>query len=103
MSKNALSHARQRLKDSLACLHNHGELLLQVSDIFFVDAAVRIRMLCVLIQIVAAALQESHQFLDLLQIQMNAVAIQCHFSDVGTHIVDTDLFHLIVDSVPIIL
>ena len=67
-----------------------------------VDAARFIRSLCVLVQIVGAYLQERNQGFHILQIQSDAVTIQRHFPQIGSHAADTKLIHLLMDSLDLL-
>ena len=54
-----------------------------------IDATCFIRSLCVLVQIVGADSQERNQGFHILQIQSDAVPIQSHFPQIGSHAADT--------------
>ena len=67
-----------------------------------IDATRFIRSLCVLVQIVGADSQERNQGFHILQIQSDAVPIQRHFPQIGSHAADAKLVHLLMDSLDLL-
>ena len=66
---------------------NLNQLVQPLPQIFHVggvDLAALVGTLGVLVQIVAAHLQEICHALQFFQVEVQAIAVQCHFSDIGT-------------------
>ena len=82
-------------KDLSANVDQLIQPLPQVLHVGCVDFAALIGTFGVLVQIVAAHLQKIRHAPQLRQVEVQAVAIQCHFADIGTQTVDAHSIHLI--------
>ena len=51
-----------------------------------------------MIQVVTASSQKGNQCFHILQIQIDAVSVQCHFPKIGSHAPNTQLIHFFMDS-----
>lgn len=69
-------------------------VVLQILNVSMVDAACFVRSLCVLVQVVGTDSQERNQGFHILQIQSDAVPIQSHFTQIGSHTANAKLVHL---------
>ncbi len=68
-----------------------------------IDAACFVRSFGVLVQVVGADSQERNQGFHILQIQSDAVTIQSHLPQIGSHAADAKLVHLLMDSLNFLL
>ena len=73
--------------------------MLQVLHVGGIDPTILIGGFGVLVQIVAAHLQEICHPPQLRQVKVQAVAIQSHFSDIGTQTADAHAQHLLINAV----
>ena len=76
---------------------------LQILDVSMIDAACFVRSFGILVQVVGADSQERNQGFHILQIQSNAVTIQSHFPQIGSHAAGAKLVHLLMDSLDLLL
>ena len=72
--------------------------LFQVPDIFFVNAPGLMRFFRILVQVIAALAEQVNQFLHIGKIQVHAVSVQCHLSDIGAHVRNAKFLHFHPDS-----
>lgn len=89
--------------DCLLSLYQYVNQFIQtLSQIFHVggvDLAALVGTLGVLVQIVAAHLQEICHALQFFQVEVQAIAVQCHLADIGTQASDAHTEHLFIDTV----
>ena len=71
----------------------------QILHVGGVDPAIFISGFGVLVQIVAAHLQEIRHAPQLRQVKVQAVTVQCHLTDIGTQATDAHAQHLFIDAV----
>ena len=83
----------------LANVNQFIQPLPQVVHVGGIDPTIFIGGFGVLVQIVAAHLQEICHPPQLRQVKVQAVAIQSHFSDLGTQAADAHAEHLFIDAV----
>ena len=86
-------------KDLPTNVNQFIQTLPQIFHVGGVDLAALVGTLGVLVQIVAAHLQEIRHPPQLRQVKVQAVAIQSHFSDIGTQAADAHTEHLFIDTV----
>ena len=79
----------------LANVNQFIQTLPQIFHVGGVDLAALVGTLGVLVQIVAAILEQISHAPQLRKVEIQAVAIQCHFADIGTQAVDAHAIHLI--------
>ena len=72
-------------------------LFLKIRNVLRIDASGLIGLLRILVQVVAAATEEADQFPDIGEVQVHAVAIQCHLAKISTAVSDPDLLHFLLD------
>ena len=71
----------------------------QVLHIGSIDPTIFIGGFSVLVQIVAAHLQEICHAPQLRQVNVQAVTVQCHLTDIGTQAADAHAQHFFIDAV----
>ena len=71
----------------------------QILHVSGVDPTIFIGGFGVLVQIVAAHLQEICHALQLRQVEMQAVAVQRHLADIGTQAADAHAQHFLINAV----
>ena len=86
-------------KDLPTNLNQLIQPLPQVLHVSGVDPTVFIGGFGVLVQIVAAHLQEVRHAAQLLQVKVQAVAVQCHLTDIGTQASYAHAQHLFIDAI----
>ena len=79
----------------LANVNQFVQTLPQIFHVGGVDLAALVGAFCYLIQVVAAILEQLSHAPQLREVEIQAVAIQCHFADIGTQAVDAHAIHLI--------
>ena len=70
----------------------------QVLYVGGIDPTIFIGGFGVLVQVVAAHLQKIRHALQLRQVEVQAVSVQCHFADIGTQAADTHAQHFLIDA-----
>ena len=78
-----------------------GIVLLQRFDLFLVHA-VAVGMGRHLIEIICTPPLEGHQLLDGGKVNMEDIAVEGHFADIGAHIADARLFHAPPDGLQLV-
>ena len=71
----------------------------QVLHVGGVDPTIFVCGFGILVQVVAAHLQKICHALQFFQVEVQAVAVQCHFADISTQAADTHAQHLFIDAV----
>ena len=71
----------------------------QVLHVGGVDLAALVGTLGVLVQIVTTHLQEICHALQFFQVEVQAIAVQCHLADIGTQASDAHAEHLFINTV----
>ena len=71
----------------------------QVLHVGSVDPTIFVGGFSVLVQIVATHLQKICHALQLRQVKVQAVAVQCHLADIGTQAADAHAQHFLIDAV----
>lgn len=115
MSRSTKNQGAARGRSLLLQAHYLGELLEQVGqrppqisivllqrfDLFLIHA-VAVGMGCHLIEIICTPPLEGHQLLDGGKVNMEDIAVEGHFADIGAHIADARLFHALPDGLQLI-
>ena len=83
----------------LANVNQFIQTLPQIFHVGGVDLAAPVGTLGVLVQIVAAHLLEICHALQFFQVEVQAIAVQCHLADIGTQASDAHAEHLFLDTV----
>ena len=78
-----------------------GIVLLQRFDLFLIHA-VAVGMGCHLIEIICTPPLEGHQLLDGGKVNMEDIAVEGHFADIGAHIADARLLHAPPDGLQLV-
>ena len=86
-------------KNLPANLNQFVQSLPQVLHVGIIDPTIFIGGFGILVQVVAAHLQKICHALQLRQVEVQAVTIQCHFADIGTQAADTHAQHFLIDAV----
>ena len=86
-------------KDLSANVDQFIQTLPQIFHVGGVDLAALVGTLGVLVQVVAAHLQEIGHAPQLRQVKVQAVTVQCHLTDIGTQAADTHAQHFLIDAV----
>ena len=71
----------------------------QILHVGGVDPTIFIGSFGILVQVVAAHLQKIRHALQLRQVEVQAVTIQCHLADIGTQTADAHAQHLFINAV----
>ena len=71
----------------------------QVLHVSGVDFAALVGTFGVLVQVVAAHLEQIRHAAQLLQVEVQAVTVQCHLADIGTQAADAHAQHLFIDAI----
>ena len=86
-------------KDLFSNVNQLIQPLSQVLHVSGVDPTVFIGGFGILVQVVAAHLQEVRHAAQFFQVQMQAIAVQCHFADIGTQAADTHAQHFLINAI----
>ena len=86
-------------KDLFSNVNQLIQPLSQVLHVSGVDPTVFIGGFGILVQVVAAHLQEVRHAAQFFQVQMQAIAVQCHIADLGTQASDAHTENLFIDTV----
>ena len=86
-------------KDLTTNLNQFIQPLPQVLHVGGIDPTIFIGSFGVLVQVVAAHLQEICHALQVFQVEVQAIAVQCHLADIGTQASDAHAEHLFIDTV----
>lgn len=71
---------------------------MQNFDLVGVNAAVGVHMDRHLVEVIGAAPLEGYQFPDVREVNMENIAVECHFPHIGSHVGDLSLGHAVSDQ-----
>ena len=97
-SAGKISEFSQFGKDLFSNVNQLIQPLSQVLHVSGVDPTVFIGGFGILVQIVAAHLEQIRHATQLLQVKVQAVAVQCHLADIGTQAADAHAQHLFINA-----